>query len=122
MSGYSGSTSFSFEIERYRNRVTGVMYTEEDADAEDGFEYQVLQLSVTGTAYYHPGKTYGPPEDCYPAEDDVELSSVVDMEGKDWKDQLTNREKDHMQLMVIDLIQMGQEDLDEFDDEPHSFY
>jgi hypothetical protein len=122
MPGYSGSTRFSFEIERYRNRVTGVMYTEEEADAEDGFEYQVLQLSVEGTAYYQPGKTYGPPEDCYPAEDDVELTSVVDMEGKDWKDRLTKSETDVMQVMVIDLIQMGQEDPDDYDDEPHSFY
>lgn len=31
-----------------------------------------LTVNVSSTGYYDPGKTYGPPEDCYPPEGDNE--------------------------------------------------
>lgn len=104
MSGYSGNASFDFEIERYKDKESGeLLLLDLVPDQEDDFEYeyQVLTLKVEGRAYYSPGRTSGPPEDCYPDEGDTEIEKVTGPDGQDWQDQLTDREVD----MILGQIQ-----------------
>ena len=108
--GYSGSTSFEFEVERYRSRENGKLYaaipgTEQAVNImeDDGFEYEyvTVKLEVEGRSYFTPGRLSGPPEDCYPDEGETEIQSVIGPDGKDWQDQLTEEEES----MIIDMIQ-----------------
>lgn len=41
----------------------------------DDEEYDVW-YEISGTCTYQPGKTWGPPEDCYPDESESEVESV----------------------------------------------
>ena len=56
-------------------------FTYEDTSHEDGLEYTV-EYRYSG--YYDPGRTYGPPENCYPPEGDheVEIDKIEPMPPK----------------------------------------
>ncbi len=114
MGGYSGNTTFEFEIERWKNKTTGELLTSDQTDQlfkdnplltdelfEVTYEYLPIYLEVEGRSYYQPGRTWGPPESCYPDEGDTELISITDEDGNDWEDKLTVKERDS----VMDLIQ-----------------
>lgn len=105
MSGYSGRVSFSIEVERYVDKSTGeillpknVNFSNEDFDFE--YDIETIELEVTGNSYYTPGRYSGLPEDCYPDESETEIESVYDVNGKDWRDNLTSDEEN----MIIELI------------------
>jgi len=85
MRKYSGTTSFTYEI--YRG----------DDDNE-------VSLQIEGRAYYAPGRYYGPPENCYPDESEVEITSCIGPDGKDWEDQLTESEKDQILEIIQDNV------------------
>jgi hypothetical protein len=128
MSGYSGHTSFDFEIERYKNKKTGVdtAYLLPGIN-EDDYDYHTLTLKVEGSAYFAPGKTYGPPENCYPDEGDVEITSCLGPDGKDWEDQLTHSERDAIIEMIDGNVQEGldgpdPDDYDDREDLPDDYY
>lgn len=93
---YSGSTSFRFEIERYRNKETGSLlpYQEFMDDAGSEYEYTIVSLFVEGQSYFTAGRYSGPPEDSYPDEGDTEIMSVTGPDEADWEDQLTDPEKE----------------------------
>lgn len=116
MSGYSGNTSFDFEIERYKDKESGEMFAPDLVPNEDDFEYeyQLISLKVEGNAYYAPGKTYGPPENCYPDEGETEIQKVTGPDGQDWEDQLTKREVES----ILETIQENVSSYDGGDYEP----
>ena len=84
---YSGSTTFTFDIERYRDKETGEYFLEKDLPPEDdeGFEfvYTTITLTVNGSAYPNTG----------PYEEGVEIDSIVDDDGNDWEYKITESER-----------------------------
>lgn len=108
MGGYSGTASFDFEIERYKDKKTGqyIAYVLGEVD-EERYEYTTISLHVEGRSYFQPGKLYGPPENCYPDEGETEIESAVGPDGKDWTDQLTHSEHDSLLEMIQENVQDG---------------
>lgn len=108
MGGYSGTASFDFEIERYKDKKTGqyIAYVLGEVD-EERYEYTTLKLQVEGSSYFQPGKLYGPPENCYPDEGDTEIEAAIGPDGKDWTDQLTHSEHDSIVEMIQENVQDG---------------
>lgn len=108
MGGYSGTASFEFGIERYLDKKTGkyIAYVLGEVD-EERYEYTTLTLNVEGRSYFAPGKTYGPPENCYPDEGEVEITKAIGPDGKDWTDQLTHSEHDSLLEMIDDNVRDG---------------
>lgn len=108
MGGYSGTASFDFEIERYKDKKTGqyIAYVLGEVD-EERYEYTTLTLHVEGRSYFQPGKLYGPPENCYPDEGETEIEAAVGPDGKDWTDQLTHSEHDSLLEMIQENVQDG---------------
>jgi hypothetical protein len=110
-SGYKGSTTFEFEVERYKNNQTGelifVNSIPDDAKESD-FEYQCITLVVEGNSYFTPGRTYGDPNDCYPDEGETEITSLQGPDGKDWSNDISDSEKDS----ILDMITTQSEECD----------
>ena len=118
MSGYSGETSFDFEVERYRNRETGkyLAYLLPGIDPDEfEYEYQVINLKVEGRSYFQPGKYSGPYEDSYPDEGETEIMSVIGPDGTDWESQLTHSERD---AILDEIASNVQESIPEPEYEP----
>jgi len=97
--GYSGSSTFTFTVDRFLDKNTGEYLLEQDipesiSDEEfsSRFEFKELDLEVSGSSWYNPGYTSGPPEDCYPDEGDTEIDSVIGPDGEDFYDLLTSKE------------------------------
>lgn len=103
MSGYSGTATIDFDIERYRNIMTGNLVHPDKVNDLNEFlyEYVTHTLTIEGRSYYQPGRLYGPPEDCYPDEGETEIMSVIGPDGKNWEDQLSDGEKE----LILELIQ-----------------
>jgi len=120
MGGYSGTASFDFEIERYKDKKTGqyIAYVLGEVD-EERYEYTTLTLHVEGRSYFQPGKLYGPPENCYPDEGETEIEAAVGPDGKDWTDQLTHSEHDSLLEMIQENVQDGLDgpDPDDYNDD-----
>lgn len=108
MSGYSGEASFDFEIERYKDNVTGkyIAYVLGEVD-EKRYEYTTITLKVEGRAYFQPGRISGLPENCYPDEGEVEIKHAVGPDGNDWQDQLTHAEHDALIEMIDGNVKDG---------------
>lgn len=135
-SGYSGNASFDFEIERYKNKLTGEFLTGDKAEAEVkdhpfgdewfemNYEYQVISLSIEGSSYFQPGRLHGHPDNCYPDEGDTEITSVIGPDGLDWESNLTESEKDSVIEMIQDHVVDGMDepDYDDYDDRGGDFY
>jgi hypothetical protein len=102
--GYSGSANFEFVIERYRNEKTGDLLKEDDLpdiyDQKFEFERVLITLNISGKSYYDPGYTYGPPEICYPPEEETEIELVTDNKGINWFPFISSYEKN----MIIEEI------------------
>ena len=123
--GYSGNASFVFEVERYLNKSTGQMMFMDQAEAEAknhpfgdawfemNYEYQVIPLDIEGSAYYQEGRSYGPPENCYPDEGDVEITSVTNASNEDWSDKLSTSERDSIEEMIQDHVMDGMDEPDD---------
>lgn len=117
---YSGTASFDYEIERMKD-AEGNLYTDSEAQP-DGCEYVVIKLKVTGSSYYEEGRTYGPPENCYPDEGCTEIQSVIGPDGKDWESVLTEAEKDRIQEELVEqVINNCEEDYDDSDSADYDF-
>lgn len=116
MAGYSGNASFDFEIERYKDKESGELIALDLVPNEDDFEYeyQTITLKVEGRAYYAPGRTYGPPENCYPDEGETEIEKVLGPDGQDWEDKLTKSEMES----ILEEIQETVSSYDGGDYEP----
>lgn len=119
MKGYSGSTNFTFEIERYRDKETGdyLLLDAVPASSDDNFEfeYETISLEISGNSYYSPGKYHALPEDCYPDEGDTEIESVIGPDGKDWYNLLTDQERSHIIDMISENVSSGSDGRDDYD-------
>lgn len=102
-----GSATFTFETERFL--LDGKMVAE---PPNDEAEYQVITLTVSGWYYSYPAKTYGDPQDCYPADSDHEITSLVDANGKDWIDEVTPSEMDSIVSKLIEEVSSGDRSID----------
>ena len=61
-----------------------------------------IELDVKGTVHFgSPGKTWGSPENCYPAEPDEVFIDYVKLSGKDWISNLTDSEMEELEQMFI---------------------
>ena len=111
MSGYSGETSFEWEIERYKDRESGRLLTANQVTNDDDFEYeyQVITLHIEGRSYFESGRSWGLPENCYPDEGETEITLVKGPDGKDWEDQLTREEKESITEMIQERVAEGGE-------------
>jgi hypothetical protein len=107
--GYSGPASFSIEIERFIDKETGELLTEEelpDVDSGEEFEYEhtFIELYVKGHAYYRPGVYCRRPEDCYPDESDLEIESITDEYDNDYLPILTKSELASVEEKILDYV------------------
>jgi hypothetical protein len=133
--GYSGSTEFDFDIERYKNKTTGELHSIDSIDQdmkntglgddwlELCYEYQVITLTVEGRSYFQEGRTYGAPENCYPDEGETEITAVIGPDGKDWQNRLSASEVDSITDMIADHVMDGADDYepdyDDYDDDDY---
>lgn len=61
------------------------MVTKRDSGTADEFTVMGITVTVDWTGYSDPGRLYGPPEDCYPPESELEITEVcVDGEPVDY--------------------------------------
>lgn len=84
-----------------------------------------IVLTVKGTYYYDPGRFSGPPELCYPPEEDMNYNIYLD--GVEWDGELSKDEEDDLYSLAIE----NQEDPDypeddddyeeEYDHEPNYY-
>ena len=118
-SGYSGDAEFEFGVDRYRDKETGELFTEEFLkNLEDDFEYEYINivLFVEGHSHYYPAKYGKYPEDSEPADSDTEIESVTDANGNDWYNKLTRSEKDFIIERIAELAQDSSYDYDPSND------
>ena len=90
-------------------KVRAVIYVYRDGeDGEEEIEVSLVGHYTPGS----PGRTYGPPEDCYPAEpEDVELEVAL-VDGKPFE--LTEHEEE---LALEELAVQAQEEMEsDYDD------
>jgi hypothetical protein len=120
---YHGTTTFDFEIERYKDKISGELLAfDKLTREEDEYEYQTITLNVEGSSYFQPGKFYGPPENCYPDEGEIEILSVMGPDNKDWEDKLTDKEVEQIEQEIDERVQSDiADDFDDFDDSLDDF-
>lgn len=96
--GYSGSSTFTFTVERLYDQETGEYYLEENAPdyPEDRLEWTEISLEVSGNSWYSPGEYSRLPEDCYPDEGDTEVESITGPDNQDWSNLLTSKELENV--------------------------
>lgn len=103
---YSGTTEFEFEIERYKDLKTGNLYSFDKLPGdEDDYEYQTLTLKIEGRSFFQQGKYTGPYENSYPDEGEIEITAAIGPDGKDWEDQLTEKEYDSLLEEIDERVQ-----------------
>ena len=119
--GFSGKSSFDFEIERYKNIATGNLITAEESENIENweevskqYEYMIINLSISGDAYFSPGRTNCSNDDAYPDEGECNISSVIGPDNKDWENILTESERDD----IINQITEGVQEEPDCDCEP----
>ncbi len=68
--------------------------------------YKVIELEITGSVSpYVPAKTWGLPENCYPAEGgEVEIETILH-EGKKWEGELTDSEREKVEELLTEAAQ-----------------
>jgi hypothetical protein len=79
-----------------------------DREEEEG----VVELLVTGTYSYDPGRLSGPPEDCYPPEEELEYTMTYN--GGEFPDEaLTAKERDRIEDEIREYVRELEDDCDE---------
>jgi len=120
---YSGSVSFEFYIERYKNKISNELKTLDKVHPEDEYlyDYEEITLYVKGSSFFTPGKSYGSPENCYPDEGNTEIQSIVDSFKEDWDAKITLEERSRIISMIAEQVQEQEPGFNEDDEEPFSF-
>jgi hypothetical protein len=61
-----------------------------------------VTLLVTGDVEpYTPGRTWGPPEHCYPSEGGTAEVTAIELDGAPWRDTLTARERCEAEAALV---------------------
>ena len=113
-----GSSSFSFQLERYKDKETGEFYDESEInDIENDFEFEsvYLNVEVSGSATFTPGKYTGPWEESYPSEVETEIESVLGPNNEDWSNRLSSGETEAIEEKLVDNVLDNDCDYDERD-------
>lgn len=116
---YCGTANFTFEVERYKSKITGQLLSNAECETTSigDMEYLLIPLQIEGNSYFTAGNTYGPPENCYPDEGETEILSCTDEHGCDWETLLTNYERDQiLEKIAEDAQESGDLDEDEYVD------
>lgn len=130
---YSGCKEFTFEIERYKNIKTKEYFSykqisPEQVNNEDLYEYEVIELTVSGSGHHRPGKYYGPWEDSYPDDSECEIESIVDSSNNDWSAKITDSEMSDIEEKLMEKIMDSSDDYsgpdydDHYDDYRDDYY
>jgi hypothetical protein len=104
---YGGETSFLFNVERFQDSKTKLLYSLkelENFDEDKEFEIIDVELTVKGKGYYNPGFTGGAPENCYPSDSDLEIISIVDKDNLSWEDKISSTELDQIKDALINEL------------------
>lgn len=99
-SGWNGNGSFTYDVERFLDNETNNYLTESELPEnfdENRYEYTSVELTIVGSGYYTPAYTRGLPEDCYPADGDLEIESITGPNNKDWSSLITDSERDSIE-------------------------
>lgn len=115
---YKGSTSFTFEVERWRD-ANGTLLTDDEVSAitkgwsndafDNAFHYECIGLKVKGYVYFERGRYYGPPEMCYPDEGEEQISSVIGPNGEDWSKRLAEYERNKILERIVEDVKCGED-------------
>jgi hypothetical protein len=113
--GWGGSVEFDYEIERYKDKESGELYTETQVeeiggDIDSKYEGVTINLSIEGSAHYTPGYTSGLPENCYDSDSDSEIESVTGPGKEDWYNKLSSKELEDITDKLIEQVQDNQTD------------
>jgi len=104
---WSGEATFEYPIERAFHKPTKRFLNLDDPeipeDANRDWDFVEIVLSISGNGYYMPAKLCGPPEDCYPEEEELEWIAEDDS-GKNWSEELTDDEISDIEEKLVELI------------------
>lgn len=121
MSGYKGSATITFYVNRVKD-ANGKWQVPKPQD-----DWEELELEVHGTAYFQPGKLYGPPENCYPDEGQSEIESIT-LDGKPWDGELTDKETERAEEKLDESVREDEgpdppsrDDFDDYDPPSYDF-
>lgn len=113
--GYNGKATIDFHINRIKDLQTDQYRLFQDGDDPDREEE--LTLEIEGRSYYAEGRTWGPPENCYPDEGETEILSVM-WKGKPFPWELTKEETEMAEEMICNAVQDDDgPDPDDYDDD-----
>jgi hypothetical protein len=120
MSSYNGTAEFDWDIERYTD-PSGNLITGEEVPEGVEYPYHMIKLTVKGRAYFVSGKTWGPPDSCYPDEGEIEILSIVDDKGNSWDGKLTKKEEEEVNEQIdMKVRESCESDYDDRD--PEDYY
>lgn len=100
LSRINGKAKFHFQIERY---LVGDQYFV-DSPNEEGSGYTEVTLDISGWYYSYPAKIHGDPLDCYPADSDYEITSIIGPNNEDWYDKVTKSELERIIDSLIEKV------------------
>jgi hypothetical protein len=104
MSGWRGSASFNYPIERMISGLTGKLFLVGDVlDETSLYGYEEIILEVSGKGYYLPEKISGPPENCYPEEGNLEWT-VEGPDDRSWELELTISEREDIEEKLVEIL------------------
>src|ERR1035437_5479356 len=122
---YSGNASFGYELERFKHNVTGELISLELADEVDGeildkdYTYVTFEVDVEGNAYFTHGRYLNcSNDDAYPDEGEVNITSIIGPDKKDWEDKLSSKERDGIEEQIVESASQNDDyDCDDFEDD-----
>ena len=83
----------------------------EDLETEVDDTTWLVSGSVVAEIYHAPGRTSGPPEDCYPDESECELTKVTDVVISDGEREWTAEQKPKLVAQCLEQLEDKLRDL-----------
>ena len=94
MKKWNNTGSIEYNLERFFRVSTGTYHLKDEAPEVEDPDWKGVEinLEIYGSAFYDPGKYYGPPENCYPEEQSVDIESIYGPGEIDWRTMLSAEE------------------------------